>query len=100
MRTVGASAHCLWMDDTNAADLEAAMAEAIAREDFESAARFRDRLAELNPNAPPRIHRGVPGAMGLGTDQARNLPPPGWTPPPRPDPGTANVRRGGGRRRT
>lgn len=88
------------MDETSPADLEAAMVEAIAREDFESAARLRDRLAALTPDAPPRIHRGTPGAMGLGTDQARHRPPPGWTPPPKPDPGTANVRRGGGRRRT
>jgi hypothetical protein len=85
-------------DETEA--LEAEMVEALEREDFETAAQVRDRLAALNPDAPTRLHRGVPGAMGLGTDQARRRPPEGWVPPTRPDPGTAHVKRGGGRRRT
>ncbi|MCY7397351.1 MAG: excinuclease ABC subunit B, partial [Sphingomonas bacterium] len=39
--------------------------------------------------------RQQPGAMGLGTSQQRITPPPGWPPPPKPDPMT----RGRSRRR-
>jgi len=74
------------------------MAAAIAEEDFERAAGLRDILAAMDPSAPPRIRRGTPGAMGLGTDQAGRKPPPGWVPPIKPDPGVANVKKGGRRR--
>ena len=86
------------MTDENARDLEARMADAIAADDYELAAILRDRLAVLRPDAPPRLRRGVPGAMGLGTDTARHRPPEGWTPPPRPDLGVTNVKRGGRRK--
>lgn len=86
------------MTDEDASDLEARMAEAIAADEYELAAILRDRLAALRPDAPPRLKRGVPGAMGLGTDTARHRPPDDWTPPPRPDLGVANVKRGGRRK--
>lgn len=41
------------------------------------------------------LTRQQPGRMGLGTSQQRVTPPPGWTPPPKPDPMT----RGRSRRR-
>lgn len=66
-------------------ELAAAMARAVAAEDFETAARLRDALAAL---APPRPVRQTPGAMGLGTDQQVPVRPEGWTPPRRPDPMT------------
>ena len=78
--------------------LKAEMAAALEREDFETAARVRDQLATLDPDGPPRIRRGVPGAMGLGTDQPTPRRPDGWTPPPKPYLGVANVKRGGRRR--
>ena len=34
------------------------------------------------------LARQQPGAMGLGTSQQKLTPPPGWTPPRRPDPMT------------
>ena len=86
------------MTDEQARDLETRMGEAIAAEDYERAATLRDQLAVLRPDAPPRLRRGSPGAMGLGTDTARHRPPEGWTPPPRPDLGVANVKRGGRRK--
>ncbi len=73
------------MTDEDATALEARMAEAIAADDYELAAVLRDRLAALRPYAPPRLKRGV-------------RPPEGWTPPPRPDLGVANVKRGGRRK--
>ncbi len=86
------------MTDEHARDLEARMGEAIAADDYELAATLRDQLAVLRPGEPPRLRRGSPGAMGLGTDTARHRPPEGWTPPPRPDLGVANVKRGGRRK--
>jgi len=76
------------------ADLERRMAEAAAADDFETAARLRDAL-----NALTGLRRQVPGRMGLGTDQAAYRPPPGWTPPKRPDPMTAGHKPGGRKRR-
>ncbi|MEH3047319.1 UvrB/UvrC motif-containing protein [Sphingomonas adhaesiva] len=79
--------------------------EAAARAlDFEEATRLRDRINLMRggASAPAAeradtsgLTRQRPGAMGLGTSQQRVAPPPGWTPPPRPDPMT----RGRGTRR-
>ncbi|MBY9062444.1 UvrB/UvrC motif-containing protein [Sphingomonas yunnanensis] len=91
------------MDET-IADLHAAMEAAAAALDFEEARRLRDRITLLRGGASAEeaaaadlggIERQRPGAMGLGTSQQRVTPPPGWTPPPRPDPMT----RGRGTRR-
>ena len=71
-----------------------AAAEAL---DFEEARRLRDRIALIRGGASidqaeaadtAGLQRQKPGAMGLGTSQQKITPPPGWTPPPRPDPMT------------
>ena len=71
-----------------------AAAEAL---DFEEARRLRDRIALIRGGASidqaeaadtAGLQRQKPGAMGLGTSQQKVSPPPGWTPPPRPDPMT------------
>jgi hypothetical protein len=87
--------------DEYRAELERRMAQAVADEDFEQAARLRDRIAALKP-APKSeggsmFKRQVPGRMGLGTDQQVFQPPEGWTPPKKPDLGVTNrkPRRGG-----
>ena len=81
------------------AELERRMAEAAACEDYELAARLRDRLAALR--APPDetlFERQVPGRMGLGSDQQVYRPPNGWTAPEKPDLMTANTKPRGGRK--
>ena len=79
--------------------------EAAARAlDFEEAKRLRDRINLMRGGATASeaeqadvsgLMRQRPGAMGLGTSQQRMQPPPGWEPPPKPDPMTS----GRGRRR-
>lgn len=88
--------------------LHRAMQAAAARSDFEQAAELRDRISLLR-SAPPMddpvefdprgLDRQQPGAMGLGTSQQHMTPPPGWTPPPKPDPMTRghNRRKGSGK---
>jgi hypothetical protein len=71
--------------------LERRMAEAVAAEDFETAARLRDRIAALKAD-PSLFRRQVPGRMGLGTDQQVMAPPEGWKPPKKPDLMTANTK--------
>ncbi len=73
--------------------------EAAARAlDFEEAKRCRDRInlmrggataAEAEQADMSGLERQQPGAMGLGTSQQRMTPPPGWRPPPKPDPMTS-----------
>jgi hypothetical protein len=84
--------------------LEAQMAKAAAALDFEEARRLRDRIALVRGGASlddalaadtTGLRRQQPGAMGLGTSQQQVSPPPGWKPPPKPDPMT----RGRSRRR-
>ncbi|WP_404712422.1 UvrB/UvrC motif-containing protein [Sphingomonas sp. MMS24-J13] len=82
--------------------------EAAARAlDFEEARRLRDRINLMRGGATPEeaaeadpagLVRQQPGAMGLGTSQQRMTPPPGWQPPPKPDPMTAGRNRRGARR--
>jgi len=81
------------------------MQAAAAALDFEEARRLRDRInllrggataAEAEHADPSGLSRQRPGAMGLGTSQQRVEPPPGWKPPPKPDPLT--VGRGSRRR--
>ncbi len=75
-------------------ELERRMARAVADEDYELAARLRDRISALDSTL---FQRQVPGRMGLGTDQQVFAPPKGWKPPKKPDLGVSNVkpRRGG-----
>ena len=72
--------------------------------DFEEASKLRDRINLIRGGATASeaehadlsgLTRQQPGAMGLGTSQARMEPPPGWQRPAKPDPMT----RGRGRRR-
>ena len=75
------------------ADLERRMAEAVAAEDYEAAARLRDRIAALKAQGDKSLfHRQTPGRMGLGTDQQVMAPPKGWKPPKKPDPMTSNTK--------
>lgn len=85
-------------------DLQRRMAAAADAEDYEEARRLRDRIAMMRGGASAEeaaaadatgLVRQQPGRMGLGTSRQQVEPPPGWTPPPRPDPGT----RGRSRRR-
>ena len=82
---------------TDLAALEARMAAAAAALDYEEARRLRDlialvrggaSLAEAETADTMGLLRQQPGAMGLGTSQQKVTPPPGWTPPPKPDPMT------------
>lgn len=84
-----------------AEELQRAMEAAAAALDYEAARRWRDRLAILrqtgeDPGDTDGLTRQQPGAMGLGTSQTKASPPPGWTPPRKPDPMTSgrNRRRG------
>ncbi|WP_085810905.1 UvrB/UvrC motif-containing protein [Sphingomonas sp. TZW2008] len=84
-----------------AEELQRAMDAAAAALDFEAAGKLRDRLAILrqtgeDPGDVAGLSRQQPGAMGLGTSQARVTPPDGWIKPRKPDPMTRgrNNRRG------
>lgn len=79
------------------ADLQARMEAAAAALDFEEARRLRDRISLLRGGADAAaaasadtagLTRQQSGAMGLGSSQQRVSPPPGWTPPRKPDPMT------------
>jgi hypothetical protein len=82
--------------------LTAEMAEAVAAEDFEEAARLRDELIVLKGEAPadegagrnssPLVRQPPPGQMGLGTHVPVAAPPKGWTRPKKPDPMTRGHR--------
>ncbi len=89
------------MEDDAIVALERAMAQAAADLDYEKAGRLRDQLHALRNGGEAiaadlaGLQRQRPGAMGLGTSQQQAEPPPGWTPPRKPDPMT----RATGRRR-
>ena len=85
------------MDDT-IETLSCKMAAAAEALDFEEAKRCRDAISLMRGGASAAeakaadlsgVERSRPGAMGLGTSQQRMTPPPGWTPPTKPDPMTA-----------
>ena len=80
--------------------LSAEMAEAVAREDFEAAARLRDDIAALKGESQGGISVGKPprecGCQGPSVPVA--APKSGWTPPKKPDPMTARHRKRGQRR--
>ena len=83
-------------------DLRTRMETAAAAMDFETASRLRDRISLLRGGATEvgdtsGLDRQQPGKMGIGTSQQRVTPPPGWTPPRKPDPMTrGRSRRGKG----
>lgn len=78
------------------------MEAAAAALDFEEAKRLRDRLAILRQTgsdpgegAADGLLRQQPGAMGIGTSQARPERPDGWVKPRKPDPMTRGPSRRG-----
>lgn len=79
---------------TNRDTLDQQMRAAAAAGNFELAAKLRDELAALLEadvaRAAGDLYRQQPGAMGLGSSAQAVEPPPGWVPPKRPDPMTAN----------
>lgn len=77
---------------TNRDRLEAEMHAAAAAGDFERAARLRDALRALAFNSA-EIHAQVPGAMGIGTQHPKPVPPEGWKRPKKPDPMTKGRKR-------
>jgi hypothetical protein len=70
-------------NDRKIAALEKQMAEAVAGEDFEAAARLRDAILELR--GVVKASQPPPGSMGLGTNVPVVEPPRGWKRPPKPD---------------
>jgi hypothetical protein len=71
------------------------MDQAVAGDDFEGAARLRDRIAAL-PGS--RLRSQQPGAMGLGTDTPEHRRPEGWVPPKKPDLMVGSTKTGGRRK--
>ena len=89
-------------DTPDLSELEAAMANAVAAEDFETAAALRDQIALLRGVDRPSpggsyLKRQEPGKMGLGTNQSSYTPPKDWVPPPKPSPMTRGHSKGGRR---
>jgi hypothetical protein len=72
--------------------LAAEMHAAAAAGEYERAARLRDELRALDFD-PSEIHAQVPGAMGIGTQHPKPLPPEGWKHPKKPDPMTKGRKR-------
>lgn len=97
-------------------DLEIAMAEAAAAQNYEEATRLRNAIqvarqaglaaaeegfeaeADDAPADFAGLSRQEPGKMGIGSQVPRRAPPEGWTPPKKPDPMTAGHKRGGRRK--
>ena len=78
-------------------ELQSKMEAAARALDFEEAKRCRDKISAIRGGASVEaadaadyagLVRQQPGAMGLGTSQQKFTPPPGWRPPPKPDPMT------------
>jgi hypothetical protein len=94
---------------THLSELEEEMAQAVASENFETAAALRDqidlirrdlRVMEQPGAAAPQasyLRRQEPGKMGLGTNQSSYVPPKDWIPPKKPDPLTTGHSKGGRR---
>ena len=74
--------------------LTAQMLKAADAEDYETAARLRNEIAELKG---PTVRQPPPGQMGLGTHIPVAAPPSDWKRPKKPDPMTRNVKPRGGR---
>lgn len=97
------------MSETHLSELEEDMAQAVASEDFETAAALRDQIDQIRRDsrvmeqpgagAPQAsyLKRQEPGKMGLGTNQSSYKPPKDWVPPQKPDPMTSGHSKGGRR---
>ncbi len=80
-------------EDDDIGALERRMAQAVAADDYETAASLRDRIAALKAKGGETMfRRQTPGRMGLGTDQQVMAPPKGWKPPKKPDLMTSNTK--------
>ncbi|MBO9559969.1 MAG: UvrB/UvrC motif-containing protein [Caulobacter sp.] len=98
--------------ENHLSELEEEMAQAVASEDFETAALLRGQIDQIRrdlrileqpgADAPQAsyLRRQEPGRMGLGTNQSSYIPPKGWVPPRKPDPMTAGHSKGGRRSKT
>jgi hypothetical protein len=84
--------------DATIAELEQRMKAAAEAMDFEEARRLRDRINLVRSGASAEdaaradtsgLTRQKAGAMGIGTSQPKPVRPPGWKPPPKPDPMTS-----------
>jgi hypothetical protein len=71
-------------NDRKIAALEKQMADAVAREDYEAAARYRDAIQALR-GVGLEAKQPPPGSMGLGTNVPVVDPPKGWTRPKKPN---------------
>jgi hypothetical protein len=79
-----------------AEQLRLRMQAAAAALDFEEARRLRDQISLARGGSTADdvemdvsgLVRQQPGEMGLGTSRQQVTPPPGWHPPPKPDPMT------------
>ena len=90
-------------------DLREQLDDAVAAQDFETAAKLRVEIEgiqhsalvrDVEPGRPASyFQRQVPGRMGLGTDQPVPKRPEGWVKPRKPDPMTSNHARGGRHRK-
>lgn len=78
--------------------LERRLGEAIAAEDFETAAALRDAIAGLR-DGTSNLRPQVPGRMGLGTSQEVYVTDAARPLPKKPDPMTRNHKPGGRRSR-
>jgi hypothetical protein len=87
---------CLTMDAIE--NLAARLAQAVADEDFETAAALRDAIAALR-DGTSNLRPQVPGRMGLGTSQESYLREGTRPLPKKPDPMTRNHKPGGRRSR-
>lgn len=81
------------------AALQIEMHRAAEAEDFETAARLRNQIAELRGEAPPEaeptlVRKPPPGQMGLGTHIPVAAPPKQWRKPKKPNPMTTFSTRG------
>jgi hypothetical protein len=73
--------------------LEKQMEAAVAREDFEEAARLRDKIAELRgEGGSSLVRKPPPDQIGMGTGDPVVERPRNWRPPRKPDPMTKNVK--------
>lgn len=69
------------------------MAEAAAREDFETAARLRNEIARLRGGAGTSlVRKPPPDQIGMGSGDPVVERPRDWRPPRKPDPMTRNIK--------
>jgi hypothetical protein len=78
-------------------DLERRMNEAVAAEEFETAAALRDAISRIR-SGESNLREQQPGRMGLGSSQERYATEGAQRLPKKPDPMTTGHKPAGGRR--